>query len=146
MDVSPQSILRDARERCVARTLMGSARGASSHPCPKFCPEIVESQMSHPRRRRDQRPRFDYTPSYRSPSMPRPGGHSEPPQWTADLRKPVRPAGHDESSGSDPLGRALFNFDGCTYLVTFPKSDPNDATFVELDELPWFEGEPPKDA
>ena len=78
--------------------------------------------------------------------MPRPGGHSEPPQWTADLRKPARPAGLSESSGSDPLGRALFNFDGCTYLVTFPKSDPNDATFVELDDLPWFEGEPPKDA
>ena len=70
---------------------------------------------------------------------------SEPSQSTTDPRKPARPASLDESSGSDPLGRALFNFDGCTYLVTFPMSDPSDATFVELDELPWFKGGEPKD-
>ena len=72
--------------------------------------------------------------------MPPEESRSETPQSTTDPCKPARPAGLDESSGSDPLGRALFNFDGCTYLVTFPKSDPNDATFVELDELPWFKG------
>ena len=101
--------------------------------------------MSQPRRRRDQRPRLDRTWSYRSPSMPPEESRSETPQSTTDPRKPARPAGLGESSGSDPLGRALFNFDGCTYLVTFPMSDPSDATFVELDELPWFKGGEPKD-
>lgn len=96
--------------------------------------------MSQPRRRRDQRRKIDRTWSYRSPSMPPAESNSEPPQSAPDACKPPRPASLGKSSGSDPLGRALFNFDERTYLVTFPMSDPSDATFVELDELPWFKG------
>ena len=79
--------------------------------------------------------------------MPPEECRSEPSQSAPDACKPVRLDPPGKSSGSDPLGRALFNFDERTYLVTFPISDPSDATFVELDQLPWFEGgERPKDA
>jgi len=44
------------------------------------------------------------------------------------------------SSDDSRLGRALFNFKEITYLVTFMKSDPRQADFVPLDDLPWYGG------
>ena len=46
----------------------------------------------------------------------------------------------EASSDDDRYGRALFNFKEITYLVTFMKSDPRQADFVALDDLPWYGG------
>ena len=149
MDGLAQSILRDARECWDARTSRDGwdPREASPILVPRSVlgesqEELKESDrnMSKPRTRRKLQSKLDRTWSYRSPSMPPEESRSEPSQSAPDTCKPARPSTLSESSGSDPLGRALFNFDGCTYLVTFPMSDPSDATFVELDELPWFKG------
>ena len=69
-------------------------------------------------------------------------GQANMPLGDPLLREPGEYQVDVESSGSqDPLGHALFEFKGKTYLATFPARDPRDVEFVELDRLPWYKAQ-----
>ena len=64
-------------------------------------------------------------------------GQANMPQVDTFLSEPGCHDVGGQSSSDDPLGRALFEYQGKTYVVTFYRDDPTDGHFEQLSPVPW---------
>ena len=65
-------------------------------------------------------------------------GQANMPQVDQLLSEPGCYDVSGQSSSDDPLGRALFEYQGKTYMVTFYRDDADaDAHFEQLPAVPW---------
>lgn len=64
-------------------------------------------------------------------------GQANMPQIDPFLSEPGCHDIADVSSSDDPLGRALFEYQGKTYVVTFYRDDPTDGHFEQLLPVTW---------